>query len=716
MAQIGVTTRERDAGTRSGVTGPAIGQMGAVFEAPAGPVGVAVLSQRENDSKLIWGGANRNYNSWYQLRGFHRNCGEYGGDVYGVRVVSSGTTAAAPATVTGTEEAPFTLANGDTLVLNTDGGGNETTTFSAGAAVQTASGKTYPVTYSGSKTLVFNVGTHEYTVTFPNGSLSLQDVLQEINNVEKAYGFGFTAKDNGGQVEIVTTQKGTGASLEILGSSTGLSELGLSAGASAGTGDAANIARMTIAELKTAVEAATTGLTVSDSGGFPKFTGTTTGTSGSIEVVSGALSAFGLTAGTTNGTNTASEAPTAATHTAQRSATDVWKFTAGYLGLESPGTHANSKVYVQIVEITGDATKRHVFVGLKEAPATSPAIVERHYNLDANNVASVINSASKYVKVAIVGGDTGLPDVAVMEALTGGTDEGGSPSNADYEAALNHLDGKPCEVVTNFDLADSTWQASLETYCAGRGDVQGVFSTPESASITTINSSFASARGLKKYTVGIRNHMTVRDDFGGTIKVSGVARAIGSGWNRRRKERGINAHLNPAGPRTEILDVEEIDDAEISAEDLQSLVDGSNINSFVKHPVQGYYYLKTADSMSTEPKWHQANTRLFANYLAKSFTTSLIDFEQESNTSELRDDLRTKVDDFMIEQYEKGALNTNGGYDNNVTIVCDESNNPNEVALDNRTVCEMSYVQAGVNRAIEMVLTKSQTGLAVTAV
>lgn len=720
--QIGTGVRERDAGARPEIKGPPIGAMGSVFESGRGPVNVALKSSGEDESKALWGGRNRDYNAWYQLRGFHRNCAEFGGDSWGVRVVSGSSIAPAPATITGVEVETFKMVTGDTLTVNTDGVGNEVTTFTGTPASVSGAAITYPKTYVGGETLVFTVQGEEYTVTFSAGAKTLSDVITEIGNEPAVDGFGFGAFDSSGQVGLRTDRAGTGAALVIDAASTALTLLGMSAGSNAGGGNVSNIVKVTVAEVKTQVELATTGLTVTSVGGKVKLTGTTAGASGSIVVVAGAgATAFGLTPGTVNGTNTATAAPTSASATFQRAATDVWKFDAGYLGLDSPGTWSNGLVFIQILENASDANKRDVFIGVKEAPATTPSIIERFFALDKDNVVSQINSpdsGSKYVKVSIVGGDTGVPDIAAFTDIadtTAGVDETLAPDNSEYESALNALDGKPIEVATNFDLSDSTWQASLEAYCAAPGsDVTGVFASPELASIATLKTSFAPLRGPKKHTAGYRNHITVNDDFGGTIKVSNVGRVIGAGYNRRRKERGIHPHLNPAGERTALADVVSIDNPTMSDADRDDMVINASINSIEKHPSKGFFFIRTGRSMSTDKKWVQVGTRLLANYIGTSFKTSMTVFEQETNSPETRGEVDASVREFMEGLDDVGAFEKEGGFDNNVSIVCTEANNPQSLRQDNRLRCDVSYVQAGVNEGIEAVIEKSSTGLAVT--
>lgn len=185
-----------------------------------------------------------------------------------------------------TSDGPFNLDPGDTMVINTDGGGNETVTFDATQATITDT-TTYPVADQDGLTSIITVTGGEYdgvaqTVTFSGATTTATGVASQMN----AQLQGVQVEVDGGQVKITTDGAGSGFALAAAAGTGGLT---WGAGVD-GTGDAADINAVTAAEVKTVTEADTTDLTVTVDGLTAVFTATT-----SIQFVSGdALAKLGL--------------------------------------------------------------------------------------------------------------------------------------------------------------------------------------------------------------------------------------------------------------------------------------------------------------------------------------------------------------------------------------------------------------------------------------
>lgn len=225
-----------------------------------------------------------------------------GSTMWGVRIVHVPDhsnpvrqSAAASATVTTTGAAtqgevesgnaePFVIEPGGTLDLSVDGGGTETATFDADAAVVTGSGGSYPTGFAAAENIVVEIddsGVNQQ-IDFTASQQTLAEVLQAINsqlNGGKAY-------DSGGEVAIESDLVGTDSKVLIVsGSANALTALGLSASQTdAGGGDVANASAVTAAEVKTVVEADTTAEVSVESGGTFKIKTPTVGASGSIQV------------------------------------------------------------------------------------------------------------------------------------------------------------------------------------------------------------------------------------------------------------------------------------------------------------------------------------------------------------------------------------------------------------------------------------------------
>lgn len=305
------------------------------------------------------------------------------------------------ATKTATNDGPYDMAAGDTLVVNIDGGGNETITFDAaagsatdtttytgGTAASVTDTTSYAVADQDTKTEKFTIdGGAEQTVTFAgstttalqvaaqinaqltgasanvvggqvvvtsdsvgvdssivvgtgtcdliwdtpvagSGGLADQDGLTEVFTIDggdaqtvtfvgasTATGkvteaadiasqinsqlVGASAAVVAGQVKVTSDTKGTGSTVAI-----GTGTCALSWGTPvAGTGDCVNIDAVTVAEVKTVVEADTTGATVTAVGSAFKIESDSVGTSSTVQFVSGnLLTVFGFSAETVTGT------------------------------------------------------------------------------------------------------------------------------------------------------------------------------------------------------------------------------------------------------------------------------------------------------------------------------------------------------------------------------------------------------------------------------
>jgi len=203
---------------------------------------------------------------------------------------------ATSATVTSTNAATYNMAPGDTLVIDTDNGGNETCTWDAASATVTDT-TSYPCADQDGLTEVVTIdGGSPQTVTFSGATTTAVGVAAQLNTGL----VGCSVDVVGGQVVISTDSKGTDSSVAI---GTGTCALTWAAPV-AGTGDVANIDAVTAEEVQTVIEADTTGLTVTiEDDDTVTLTSDTTGASSEIDVISGnAAAILGLTVETHVGT------------------------------------------------------------------------------------------------------------------------------------------------------------------------------------------------------------------------------------------------------------------------------------------------------------------------------------------------------------------------------------------------------------------------------
>jgi hypothetical protein len=188
--------------------------------------------------------------------------------------------------VTAATNGPYDGTTGDTLIAAVDGGSPVTITFTGAPAQRLGTGITYPVTLTGSETMVVRVnsGTVHNVPALSAGTHTAADIAGAITAAVPAGEA--TADVSGGQVRIRTVQGGTGASLEVTG--TLAAAAGLATGVTAGTGNVANIDAITPQEVIDAINnAPLAGGTAQLDGVFPAIVSNTTGTTSSIQITGG---------------------------------------------------------------------------------------------------------------------------------------------------------------------------------------------------------------------------------------------------------------------------------------------------------------------------------------------------------------------------------------------------------------------------------------------
>ena len=188
--------------------------------------------------------------------------------------------------ITGTVAGPWTLADGDTLDFSVNGGGTDTATFNADAALVTGS-NTGTFTLTDGQTLVVEIDNGAaQTISFLTSEFSdiSNATTAEVVAVINAKISGARATVSANAVRITSDTLGTSSDVTVTGG-TATATLGLTGATDAGGGDVADITAVTAAEAKTLIEADVTGVTVSEAtGGFLTVTSNTVGGSSAIQV------------------------------------------------------------------------------------------------------------------------------------------------------------------------------------------------------------------------------------------------------------------------------------------------------------------------------------------------------------------------------------------------------------------------------------------------
>jgi hypothetical protein len=185
---------------------------------------------------------------------------------------------------------PYELTSGDTINWKGDQGSTEVATFT-GVAVTTSSAAG-PFVLANGQTLVIRVN----QVTLPTKTFNTAEfvditaataaeVRASLNAFLAANSAGAYAEVDGSAVDVSTVRAGTGAYLEFV-SGTALAELGFATGEVQGTGNVANIAAVTAAEVETIIDAAIAAGEASVVAGKPRITSPTTGLTSYAQVLS----------------------------------------------------------------------------------------------------------------------------------------------------------------------------------------------------------------------------------------------------------------------------------------------------------------------------------------------------------------------------------------------------------------------------------------------
>lgn len=194
--------------------------------------------------------------------------------------------------VSGTGEVTYNLEPGQTLVFEADGGGDDTATFSAAVAVLTGSGAAFGSIVAGDTVTLGYDDAENFTVTFLTDDTTIAAVVARINT---AAGFTFASDNGSGQLRLTGRQRGTGGAVRVV-SGTAVTNLGHTTGTTAGTGNVANIDKVTVAEVTTLVEAANASVTFEIAAdGSARLTNIGTPLTGTLEVKSSSTAvAFGF--------------------------------------------------------------------------------------------------------------------------------------------------------------------------------------------------------------------------------------------------------------------------------------------------------------------------------------------------------------------------------------------------------------------------------------
>jgi len=317
--------------------------------------------------------------------------------------ITADTDAATSAQLVAANAAPYLLSPSDSIAIDVDNGGPVTATFTATAAVLT-SVETTPFALVDGQTLLVQINNGAVqTVTFNTADFGdiTAATAAEVLAVMNAQLTDCSVSISSGAMRITSDRRGSTAEVDVTGG-TAAAAFDFPA-AAVGSGNVGNIAAVTYAEVKSVVEAAISGLTVTETAvgsGIPVFTSDTTGVASELEVTSstGVQTALALPSGPENGT--------------AGSATPTLTFTAKYLG-----SYANNVVARVKASTSGEAARFNLDV------LENGFVVETFSNL------SMVEADPNFVENVL-----GQPGVG-SERITATALTTGRPEDGDYALA-----------------------------------------------------------------------------------------------------------------------------------------------------------------------------------------------------------------------------------------------------------------------------------------
>lgn len=324
--------------------------------------------------------------------------------------------------VTSSIAAPYDMEPGQTIIVDRDALGTATATFNATAGTRLAA-NTGPYVMTNGMTLTVSIdGGGVQTIQFLTAEFAAigAATATEVAAVLAAKLVGASATVDTNAPRITSDKRGTGSGVNVTGG-TANAVLGYVVGNSAGTGNVANIDAVSSAEFETVVEAAVSGVTVTEVGGLQRITSNTNGATSMVQVTAGS------TADTVIGFDNA-----------QHFGNDAGTQNTLRVDGRWDGVYA-AEITVQVLAATSGNADEFNFTVLRNGIA-----VERFANLSldaaspryALTVVNDENVGSKYIVLvnldSTIESPGNLPDVGTFGPLAGGNDGLAGLADTDY--------------------------------------------------------------------------------------------------------------------------------------------------------------------------------------------------------------------------------------------------------------------------------------------
>jgi phage tail sheath protein FI len=692
--------------------------VGAVGVTERGPIGQAVLITSFEEFAEAFGGFTPNSDLALAVHAFFQNGGQ---TMWIVRTVhysdintpasktSTAATAtiptaalvATPGSVLGTVVEPFDLEPGDTLVLVVDGGTPATATLAATAAAR-ESGNAAPFALADGQTLLVRIdGGSVQTIAFlasefaDIAAANAAEVAAVIN--AKISGGKAIVTGGGTRVTVASDRRGTASGVEITGG-TANAVLGFPTGAAIGTGNVADIDAVTAAEVKTIVEGAVAGVTVTDEAGRVRMTSATTGPTSSVQVAAASTADDEL--GFDNAVHSGNAAGTLDTLRVDG------KWDGAYANdirtLVGPATSGAVEEFNLTVEDSGLIAEVFPNLSMDDVLPNYVETVVNHVDRGSNLIrvadldaaASPPNDRPANGAYALAGGGDGLAGLDDNDFI-------GSPAAKNGMRALDVVQDVTLLIVPG--RATAAVHNAMITYCEVSRD-KGCFaildppSSQSATAIVTYVEATAGLLGLSEFAAIYWPRLRVvnpsKTVFGNaadlTVPPSGhVAGVIA----RVDSSRPGGVYVPPAGIETgRLLGVIGFETDETLEETKRDLVFPKNINPLTVFP-GAPRHIDGARTLKGDGNFPTVAERRGVIFIEQSLKRGLVFAKHKPNTEALRAALARTTMAFLLVQMKNGAFASN---DPKKTFFVDfgEALNPPSVVFSRQVIGRIGLATA----------------------
>lgn len=378
---------------------------------------------------------------------------------------------------------------------------------------------------------------------------------------------------------------------------------------------------------------------------------------------------------------------------------DLLTLERGYRGQVSPGV-AGDNASVEVVAGAGGSFIMNVYLTNANG---QEILVETITGITDDNLEGRINNRSKYIVATVTGSYT---LVAITKTtLTTGVDPTYPTDLA--TADLTPFDNENVQLLFAPDYQTSATATVLEEYASGRGDMLALTSAPLAETPGTVSTFSTALKKAQSFLAGYFNWMKVDDELGGDgIYTPALGHIIGAYYLRKKDVNGGFAFVPPAGLTVSLRGILE-QNQDLSSGDIENLVREEALN--VLQFFRGYgFVVRTSRTMSTLEKHYSIHIRRSLNFLISSFRSQLGVFEQQQNNPDTWRQLDTTLTNFLFKEFQNGMFETLDGFEANVGVKVDETNNDEQTRQARQLVADIALNFAEVAETVWINIQQSE--------